>query len=244
MFTRSRSTLILFLSAALTIFSRAESPAVKGMDSGQAPLHFVTPASVDFVKLIPAPARLESAEYKAEMDTILRVQEQRTEADIARAKSEHKLKIGAFQSVLGDWVTPEKLPLTAKLIKNAEGDSKFFSGAAKDFFGRPRPKHDPRVKPTLDGEDEPSYPSGHATRGLLFASILSELDPDHRDALMERGREIGWDRIVAGLHHPSDIVAGRMLGQALFQAMMSNPEFQKDLAAAKEEYAAAKAMAK
>lgn len=236
----TRSTPAVCLLALVTAFAFAKEPAPQGMDSKKSPLHYLTPTSIDFVKLLPAPAKVDSQEYKAELETVLRVQESRTEAEIARAQSEQKLKITAFQSVLGATLTAENFPLTAKLLKHAESDSKVFSGAAKDYFARPRPKHDSRVKPVVEGEDEPAYPSGHATRGILFASILAELDPEHRDALMERGREIGWDRVLAGLHHPSDIVAGRVLGQAVFQAALANPEFQKDLAAAKAEYLAAR----
>ena len=52
---------------------------------------------------------------------------------------------------------------------------------------------------------------------------------------MERGREIGWDRVIAGLHHPSDIVAGRVLGQALAEAVLADPKFHDDFAAMKKE---------
>ena len=154
-------------------------------------LTFVTPTSIDFVKLLPAPPKPDSQEDKAEMDVVLRVQETRTPAEVDRAVAETKLKMVAFTPVIGAWFTKENLPLTAKLIKNAEKDSKFFSTAAKAKFARLRPPHDPRVKAKIDEAEEPSYPSGHATRGLLFASILAELDPEQREALMDRGREIG-----------------------------------------------------
>jgi acid phosphatase (class A) len=214
--------------------------AKEGMDSGKVSLHYLAPKSVDFVKLLPAPPKPETDEAKQEMEVVLRVQERRTPAEVARAESEAKLTMSAFTPVVGKWFTAENLPLTAKLIKAAEADSKSFSAAAKDHFGRMRPPNDARVKPTIHGEDEPSYPSGHATRGMLFGLILAELDPEQRDALMDRAREIGWDRVIAGVHFPSDLVAGRVLGQAIFQGMSSNPGFQKDLEAAKAEFIAAK----
>ncbi len=203
-------------------------------------LNYLTPASVNFEALLPSPPKPDSQEDKAELDVVLRVQETRTDAEVDRALSEAKLKMSAFTSVIGPWFTKENLPLTSKLIKAAEKDSKFFSTAAKAKFARLRPPHDPRVKAKIDEAAEPSYPSGHATRGLLFASIIAELDPEQRDALMDRGREIGWDRVIAGVHYPSDLLAGRVLGQALFQSMMANPNFQHDLKAAKEEFIAAK----
>jgi acid phosphatase (class A) len=229
--------------AALTILiglSTGFLHAKEGMDSGKVSLHYLAPKSVDFVKLLPAPPKPETDEAKQEMEVVLRVQESRTPAEVARAESEAKLTMAAFTQVVGKWFTAENLPLTAKLIKAAEADSKVFSAAAKDHFGRKRPPNDARVKPTIHGEDEPSYPSGHATRGMLFGLILAELDPEQRDALMDRAREIGWDRVIAGVHFPSDLVAGRVLGQAIFQGMSSNPSFRKDLEAAKAEFIAAK----
>ena len=218
----------------------APATAVKTAAKDPTSLSFVTPASVDFVKLLPAPPKADTEEAKADLEVVLRVQQTRTDAEVERAQSEAKLKMTAFTSVVGPWLTAENLPITAKLLKAAEKDSKFFSAAAKEHFGRKRPPNDARIKPKIDGEDEPSYPSGHATRGILFATILAELDPEQRDALMDRAREIGWDRVIAGVHYPSDIIAGRVLGQALAQAMAANPRFQEELAAAKAEFSAAK----
>src|SRR5208283_3499611 len=81
-----------------------------------------------------------------------------------------------------------------------------------------------------------AYPSGHATRGILFARILAQIAPDSRVELMERGREIGWDRVIAGVHRPSDIVAGRTLGEAIANALLDSKGFQEELAAAKAEF--------
>jgi acid phosphatase (class A) len=218
-------------------FAGAKDKAAK-MDKAEA-LHYLTPASVDVMKLLPAPPKPETDEAKADLDVVLRVQEKRTDAEVARALSEAKLKMKAFSPVVGTWFTAENLPLTAKLIKTAEKDSKYFSALGKEKFARKRPPNDARIKPKIEESDEPSYPSGHSTRAILFASIIAELDPEQADLLMDRAREIGWDRVIAGVHYPSDIIAGRVLGQALFQAMGKNPEFQADLAVAKAEFAAA-----
>ena len=47
---------------------------------------------------------------------------------------------------------------------------------------------------------------------MLFAEVLAEIYPDQRDALLARGRQIGFDRIIGGVHYPSDVVAGAALG--------------------------------
>lgn len=95
----------------------------------------------------------------------------------------------------------------------------------------------------LVSEGEGSYPSGHSTRGMADALILAELVPDARQALLDRGRRIGFDRVIAGVHFPSDVVAGRVLGQAIARALLADPRFRTAVKAAQAEIAAARGSA-
>ena len=45
----------------------------------------------------------------------------------------------------------------------------------------------------------------------------------------------GDDQVIAGVHFPSDVLAGRVLGRAIFDRLMDNPQFQEDLKQAKME---------
>jgi acid phosphatase (class A) len=74
---------------------------------------------------------------------------------------------------------------------------------------------------------------------MVLALVLTDLFPDKRDALLARAREIGWHRVELARHYPTDIFAGRVLAQAIVREMKNDPDFQKDLAAAKSEIAAA-----
>lgn len=198
---------------------------------------FIPASAVDAVKLLPGPPSDNSAEAREELDLMLSIQEKRTKDDVARCASEVKLKVDVFASVMGPWFTEKNLPRLAKVFAALETDSKQASNAAKAAYHRPRPEHeDKRIHVPIDDETTFAYPSGHATRGMLYALLLVELAPDHRDALLERGREIGWDRVIAGLHHPSDIIAGRVLGKALAQSLLADPKFQPELAALKAEF--------
>jgi acid phosphatase (class A) len=218
----------LLLFAASAAIARDEAPG------------YLDRASVDAVKLLPGPPSAASQEARQELDLMLTIQEKRTKQDVARCQSEAKLKLDAFQSVLGPWLTEKNLPRLGKLFAALETESKRFSDAAKREYHRPRPeREEPRIHVPIDDETTFAYPSGHATRGMLYALILAELAPDHRQALLDRGREIGWDRVVAGLHHPSDITAGRVLGQALAQSLLADPKFQTELADLKSELRAA-----
>jgi acid phosphatase (class A) len=75
---------------------------------------------------------------------------------------------------------------------------------------------------------------------MLCAAVLAELAPQQRPAIMERGRELGWNRVVAGVHYPSDVTAGRVLGTAIAKALLADPKFQQEFMQVKQEFAAAK----
>ncbi|EGD17701.1 hypothetical protein XGA_3704, partial [Xanthomonas hortorum ATCC 19865] len=62
-----------------------------------------------------------------------------------------------------------------------------------------------------------------------------------RDALLARGRAFGDSRLVCNVHWQSDVIQGRMMAAATVAALHDNPEFQKDLAAARREIAQASA---
>jgi acid phosphatase (class A) len=142
---------------------------------------FISPTAVDAIALLPPPPVAGSLQAVAEMDAVLRAQNSRSAADAARAKSENKLTPAAFQSVLGTDFTAEKYPIVYALLEDAERDSKAYTSKLKDYFGRPRPKDaESRVQPAVKADDDRAYPSGHATRGTLWAMILGEIAPNKK----------------------------------------------------------------
>ena len=197
---------------------------------------FIKMSAVDLPTLLPPPPAADSAEAATELQVVLKLQNTRTKQDIARAKAEADLTPAAFQSVLGSDFTNENFPVLFALLSDAGKDSKMFSTKAKDYFARPRPNRaDAHVQPVIE-EFDPAYPSGHSTRGTLWACILSEIVPERKADLVKRGQEIGWDRVLAGVHYPSDVHAGRVLGQALAQAFVKSADFQSRLTQAKSEF--------
>ena len=59
--------------------------------------------------------------------------------------------------------------------------------------------------------------------------------PEKRAAIFARAAEYGENRVILGVHFPSDIEAGRMNATAMIAVMMQNPDFKTDLAAARAE---------
>ena len=195
----------------------------------------------DPITLLAPPTVPHGAEDQADRDSAFAIYSARTPADVARGKAEHTVTLFAYTPAVGPLLQPGKFPQLEALIKEINSEVKTVTDTAKNHWNRPRPfKADPaRFSDPADPEPTPAYPSAHSTRGTLFALVLAEVFPARRDAILEKGRLIGWTRVEIGSHTPQDIYAGRVLGQALAQALFRDPAFQQDLAAVKAEVAAA-----
>jgi acid phosphatase (class A) len=192
--------------------------------------------------LLGPPPRPESPEAAADLAVVLWEQRTRTAAEVARAASEVALSLEDFAAALGPGFDPGRHPRTEALLARAAAAARPCVGAAKRTAARPRPfEADGRVAPAVERERSASYPSGHATRGALFAAVLAELDPARRSALERRGAEIGEDRVIAGVHYPSDVAAGQRLGEALARRLLADPGFRAALEAARAEWGGAAA---
>jgi acid phosphatase (class A) len=195
---------------------------------------------VDPLILLAPPTVLHTPEDVADRDSAFQVYRARIPEDVARAKAEHKVTPYAYAAAIGPFLKPGKFPKLDAMFKDLDLEAKKVSDAGKNHWKRLRPYvQDPtRFSEPGDPEDSFAYPSGHSTRGTAFALILAEIFPEQRDAILEKGRLIGWTRVEVGVHTPQDIYAGRVLGQAIAQALLRDPAFQQDLAAVKAEVAA------
>lgn len=183
-----------------------------------------SPAPAEAVFLGPFPGA-GSDEGKADLAIVLWHQRTRTPAEVQRALSEVKLGLGAYSEAMGLPLDADRFPKTSALIEKAGRDIKAITDGLKKHFGRPRPyQADLRVQPAIEREISPSYPSGHATRGLVYAMVLAELAPDHREALLSQGRLVGVDRVIGGVHYPSDIEAGQRLALKLGPAWLADAQ--------------------
>lgn len=196
----------------------------------------------DAAVLLPPPPPLGSPEDEADRDEAFRIYSSHTPEQFALGEEQQDLTIFHLSAKIVPWFQAGKFPKTESLFREVEAEASQANRAAKQLWKRPRPyMADPvRFSHVVEHEENPSpgYPSGHATRATLYALLLSELFPEHREALLAKGRESGWLRVQGGVHTPLDIYAGRTMGQALAHALLENPAFQADLAGAKAEIAA------
>jgi len=226
------ATLIAALFIALTAGSLQASGPYLGSDAP------------DAIALLPPPPPAGSPEDVADRDMAFRVYSAHTPEQFALGVAEERLSIYQLTTAVGSWFQAGKFPKTEALFKQVEAELYPIAKRAKQEWKRPRPYiADPvRFTDVIEHETNPSpgYPSSHATRGALYSLLLVELFPEHRDAILAKGREAGWLRVQGGVHTPIDTYAGRTLGQAVAQALLRSPSFQRDLAEAKAEIAAAK----
>ena len=145
------------------------------------------------------------------------------------------LGFSLFAPAIGPSFDLAKLPKTSALLQQVKKEIGKAIDDPKEHFKRLRPY---QLDDQLSvGQPEPSfsYPSGHSTRGTVYALVLAEIFPEQREAILAEGREIGWHRVVIAKHFPSDVYAGRVLGQAIVRSLLANPAFQHDLAEARAE---------
>jgi acid phosphatase (class A) len=165
--------------------------------------------------------------WRDDLAVLLWVQEARTSDEVRRAAAEVELGPEALADEAGGPLDAARRPLTHALLADAEREARAVYGPLKAHCDRPRPyAADARLSPAVAREPSAAFPSGHATRGALYARVLAELAPARAALLAERGRQIGFDRVRAGVHWPSDVEAGRKLGVALAEAFLARAEFR------------------
>jgi acid phosphatase (class A) len=154
--------------------------------------------------------------------------------------------VNDFSCGLNAPVTKDNAPYLYTLMSRAFSDLAMSTYAAKNHYQRQRPfqeNHQPIAVPDARKflEKDPSYPSGHTAVGWGFGLILSEIEPDRAEKILDRGRSFGESRIVCNHHWYSDVVWGRFMGAAIVARLHGDPTFRADLEAAKAEVAAIRA---
>jgi acid phosphatase (class A) len=200
---------------------------------------YLAPGRPDGVALLAPPPAPGSAEEAADLQMSRELVKARTSAETAQAKEAARLSVFYFAQAIGPVFQPGKLPKTEALLAQIKKDIREPINTPKNHWKRLRPYQMDASLTFGQPESSFSYPSGHSTVGTVEALVLAELFPEKREAILELGRQIGWDRVLTGYHFLTDVRAGRVLGQAIVREMMDNPFFQHDLAEAKAEIAAA-----
>lgn len=121
----------------------------------------------------------------------------------------------------GSWVTQAAVPAVAIVVAVRGGRRRKAAYAAVSMLGtsavfhavkhavqRERPHPDWHLVRTSDS----SFPSGHAATSAAAARVVAEATGWPKPVLASVAAAVGATRVYLGVHHPSDVVGGFVIG--------------------------------
>ncbi|MGU3492667.1 acid phosphatase [Xanthobacteraceae bacterium A53D] len=197
---------------------------------------YIKPDDVDLIRLIPPAPTPNSPTTAEDFRVLLEVQAKRTPAEVAAANVDLERTLSRFSAVTGADLSPAKAPIANAVFDRAWKQAYVLTIAAKQHWHRKRPYlANPAIQLAVPAENTASYPSGHSTWGMLTAILLADILPEKAGVIFARGQQYGFERVIGGVHYPSDVAAGRIAGSVLAAALLRNPQMQDDLKRAAEE---------
>jgi hypothetical protein len=161
---------------------------------------------------------------------VLAAQAARSEADIKAAQADDATSVFRFADVMGPGFRAESLPFATGFFRDVGADLNSAIGPAKDRYNRPRPVvEDPHVEPVVKAANA-SFPSGTATFAYGTAILLADMVPENAAAIFERADTYAHNRVVAGVHYPTDIEGGGIAASVIDSMLLRDVVFMADFA--------------
>ena len=229
-----------------------------GIASAQAPVPAPAPSSASPVTTYVAPEVLfkasplpqwpqRAAAVEADLQAVLAAQASRTPADIQEAlldAARGPLAWAQDAAGLGPAFTEQRYPAATALLLALHEDMRAINRAANLEKGyRVRPSGvDSRVKSIFADNlnNSASYPSARSASSRVWALLLGDVFNDRRAALLVHADRTAQLRLIGGAHFPSDIDAGKQVGDAYYARAQQLPSFQRALALARQDQVAIK----
>lgn len=194
------------------------------------------PLQADWTKIpatdfsVDKPPKDGSSKHRQELEAIRDWQDARTENDCEEASSQLD---ATMDSVFVDSgaITASEASHVEGLLNRVLYFTEDVTGHFKDKFKRKRPfAYDSSIEPCIElPSPKRSYPSGHTAKGAVGACVLSRLFPDRADEIEKAGRRAGELRLIAGVHYPSDIEAGRNLAADICNRLFDEADFEEEI---------------
>jgi acid phosphatase (class A) len=197
-----------------------------------------TDPAVPLAALLMPPPKHDSAQTRAELQELLRIQESRTPDQVTHAREDDRRTVESFLGGIG--VKVEQLSPAANHFFDCIADAvEHAVREAKLTFMRTRPYRLPDNKlhtlKKLSDRDSSSYPSGHATYGTVVGLVLAEMLPEKKEEIYKRIQNYGHSRLVSGAHFRSDVYAGKVAGAAIAASLLSKQNFRNEFDEVKAE---------
>lgn len=180
----------------------------------------------EFRKKLELPPAAGSTAQKADEEELRMRQKTRSTEDCRRAESE--VHVGLANFFGGDkLITDEQVATLADDFEQFRNDTDYYIQALKKAFPRPRPfTYIQGLEPCVPREVTGAYPSGHAAIARLYALVLTDLYPKQKKAFAARAEVIATDRVTSGMHHPTDVRAGKKLGELVYAKLKASPAYR------------------
>jgi acid phosphatase (class A) len=206
-----RIGLVVFLAVTVSAAAPAATPGG---------YYYLKQHAIDLTILLPPPPDLGSMQARADEQQVAAAISARSPTQLTAAQEASQRSVFFFARSIGPNFTPQRLPLTARFFERIGSDVQRLVHSAKAYWERPRPDG--------LGKKQGSYPSGHAAFAASTAIVLAQLLPPKRDAVFSQARIFAENRILLGLHYPTDIAAGWTAGTLAVYVMMRDPAFRRD----------------
>jgi acid phosphatase (class A) len=194
--------------------------------------------AVPVAALLMPPPKHDSAQTRAELQELRRLQESRTSQQVEHVRGDDRRTVERF---LGG--------MNIEVGQLSDAAIHFFDciGAAvekavrdaKTTFMRTRPYrlHENKLHTLkkLSDHDSTSYPSGHATYGTVVGVVLVEMLPEKKEEIYKRIQDYGYSRLLSGAHFRSDVYAGNIAGAAIAASLLSKEAFRDEFKLVKAE---------
>ena len=193
--------------------------------------YYALSSEIDLIHVLSPPPATDSPQGRMDLQAVLEAQRARTPAEVESARADACLSIIRFANVMGPGFEAANLPFTITFFEHVCSDSRYSIQAAKKYFNRPHPSvtdHD--LSPIVPQSTNSSYPSGHATFAYVTAILLADMVPEKAPGIFARAAVYANNRLIGGVHYPTDLEAGRISASVIDNALLHDPCFIVDFA--------------
>jgi acid phosphatase (class A) len=179
---------------------------------------------------VPPPPSPGSPGDVQDFKTLLSLQDSRTAEQCSLAAG---MRVPDFTSLFGpsEILSSSEMEAVQPFLDQVSSKVSSVASVFKKEYARPRPYNENRnIRPCADKPGgATAYPSAHATEGAVDGCVLALIFPDRASKIEEWGQYVGELRVIAGVHHPTDVAAGQALAASICSWLQEQGDFNAEV---------------